>query len=219
MLNPYSLFRIVSFSIPSLTFMLRLEEKSFFIDLLSIKSNTYDSENSQNRAFSTGSLGRDKMIGKIKSGQGTLIGNAGEYYVIAELLKRGVVAALAPRNAPDFDILATKDGQMVCLRVKTKSEEWGFWQWNARDDGTVFKNIRTKGDFVVLVDLSKETKNMQYFIAATHDLAEWLEADFHEWLAEPGKRGKPHSEQNKKRHLHLSKYHSKLSTDWDIIWR
>ncbi len=46
--------------------------------------------------------------GRIKAGLGTLIGNAGEFYVMAELLKRGVVAALAPRNAPGFDVLATK---------------------------------------------------------------------------------------------------------------
>jgi len=34
-----------------------------------------------------------KTKGKIKSGLGTLIGNAGEYYVVAELLKRGIIAA------------------------------------------------------------------------------------------------------------------------------
>ena len=38
------------------------------------------------------------MPGKIKSGEGTLIGNAGEYYVVAELLRQGKIAALAPRN-------------------------------------------------------------------------------------------------------------------------
>jgi hypothetical protein len=34
------------------------------------------------------------MTGRIKSGEGILMGNAGEFYVAAELLKRGVVAAL-----------------------------------------------------------------------------------------------------------------------------
>ena len=44
------------------------------------------------------------MPGKIKSGEGTLIGNAGEYYVVAKLLRQGKIAALAPRNTPAFDI-------------------------------------------------------------------------------------------------------------------
>ena len=64
------------------------------------------------------------MAGRIKSGEGTLIGNAGEYYVVAELLKRGVIAALAPRNDPAFDIIATKGSRTVRIRVKTKSAEY-----------------------------------------------------------------------------------------------
>lgn len=64
------------------------------------------------------------MAGRIKSGEGTLIGNAGEFYVAAELLKRGVIAAPAPRNTPAFDILAAKGKKTVRVRVKTKSAEY-----------------------------------------------------------------------------------------------
>ncbi len=57
--------------------------------------------------------------GKIKAGLGSLIGNTGEHYVIAELLKRGIIAAQTPRNAIAFDILATNGGrtfgQMLAL--------------------------------------------------------------------------------------------------------
>ncbi|MDX1411893.1 MAG: hypothetical protein R3351_07020, partial [Nitrospirales bacterium] len=68
------------------------------------------------------------MTGKIKAGFGALIGNAGEHYVMAELLKRGYIAALAPRNAPGFDILATNGDKTVKIRVKTKSEQYDVWQ-------------------------------------------------------------------------------------------
>ena len=70
-----------------------------------------------------------KKPGKVKSGLGTLIGNAGEYYVMAELLKRGVVAGLMPRNAPSFDILATRGNRTVRIRVKTKSAQYDNWRW------------------------------------------------------------------------------------------
>ena len=63
------------------------------------------------------------MKGRIKAGEGALIGNAGEYYVMAELLKRGIIAALVPRNAPSFDILATSNNRNIKIRVKTKSQE------------------------------------------------------------------------------------------------
>ncbi len=73
------------------------------------------------------------MPGRIKKGEGTLIGNAGEFYVAAELLKRGVIAALAPRNAPAFDMLATKGSKTVRVRVKTKSTEYTDWQWMVQE--------------------------------------------------------------------------------------
>ncbi len=46
--------------------------------------------------------------GRVKSGEGNLIAASGEHFVAAELLKRGVLAALTPRNAPAFDILASQ---------------------------------------------------------------------------------------------------------------
>ena len=77
------------------------------------------------------------MSGQIKAGLGSLIGNAGEYYVVAELLKRGVIAALAPRNSPAFDILATKNARTVRIRVKTKTEKYDVWQWAIKKDETI----------------------------------------------------------------------------------
>ena len=38
------------------------------------------------------------MPGQVKKGLGTLVGNAGEYYVVAELLKRKRVAAWAHKK-------------------------------------------------------------------------------------------------------------------------
>src|SRR3972149_5372159 len=74
------------------------------------------------------------MGGRIKRGEGTLIGDAGEFAVMSELLKQGVMAALAPRNAPWFDILATNGQKTVRIRVKTKSIEYDGWQWNVLKD-------------------------------------------------------------------------------------
>ena len=37
----------------------------------------------------------------------TLVGAAGEYYVLSQLLRRGWIAAPAPDGAPNMDILVT----------------------------------------------------------------------------------------------------------------
>ncbi len=161
------------------------------------------------------------MPGRIKLGEGTLIGNAGEYYVTAELLKRGVIAALAPRNAPSFDILATKSDKTIRIRVKTKSEQYDVWQWVTKKDGEIFHNLHAEGDFSVLVNLSKETKNLEYFIIPTVILNRWLKKDFDDWASTPGKKGQQRSLTNKKRHLGKKKYYMELEKyhdNWEILW-
>lgn len=39
--------------------------------------------------------------------QSTLLGAAGEHYVLCQLLRRGYIAALAPLGVPNADILIT----------------------------------------------------------------------------------------------------------------
>ena len=162
------------------------------------------------------------MPGRIKAGEGALIGNAGEYYVVAELLKRGIIAALAPRNSPAFDILATNSERTVRIRVKTKSSEYSDWQWNAKKDDSIFRDLSNTDDFTVLVDLSKETKDLEFYIVPTHIINEWLVKDFNIWLSTPGKNNRPHSPENKKRHLKKSKFINELQLylmNWNILWK
>jgi len=162
-----------------------------------------------------------RKIGKIKAGQGTLIGNAGEYYVVAELLKRGIIAAMAPRNAPGFDVLATNGQHTARIRVKTKSEAYDIWQWAVKKDGAIFLNLHPESDFTVLVNLALDTKDLAFFVVPTHQLNHWLVADFENWVNTPGKNGRPHSPANRKRHLPYSDYAKDLEKyrdAWDILW-
>ena len=161
------------------------------------------------------------MKGKIKAGEGTLIGNAGEYYVVAELLKRGIIAALAPRNAPSFDILATRGNCTVRIRVKTKSQEYPIWQYSVKKDGSIFHHFSKDGDFTVLVDLAIETKDLKFYIVPTCKIDEWLKKDFKEWIETPGKNNRPHASTNKKRNLSQGKYTQELSeclNKWEKLW-
>jgi Holliday junction resolvase-like predicted endonuclease len=51
-----------------------------------------------------------------------ILGAAGEYYVMAELLRRGLIAAKAPEGVPNFDVVITDiDGQrLAAIQVKTR---------------------------------------------------------------------------------------------------
>ena len=161
------------------------------------------------------------MKGRIKAGEGALIGNAGEYYVMAELLKRGIIAALAPRNAPSFDILATRKNQTVKIRVKTKSQEYPIWQYSAKKDGSIFRDLSKHRDFTVLVDLAMATKNLKFYIVSTYRINKWLNKDFEDWVNTPGKNNRPHNPENKKRNLSQEKYAQELGKcldKWEKLW-
>jgi hypothetical protein len=163
----------------------------------------------------------EKSNGRIKAGEGTLIGNAGEFYVAAELLKRGVIAALAPRNAHSLDIVAAKEQKTARIRVKTKSEAFDEWQWMTKKDGSLFRDVADGADFTVLVNLAMNTANMAYFVIPTKILEQWLIEDYQEWVRTPGRNGRPHDGTTKKRNLNGRKYASRLSSylnNWDSIW-
>jgi hypothetical protein len=162
-----------------------------------------------------------RVPGEIKAGLGTLIGNAGEYGVMSELLKRRWIAALAPRNAPNFDIIATNGELDVRIRVKTKTEKTVGWHWGARKDGSVIRHSSDMHDFTVLVDLKADDRRNDYYIIPTSELERWITEDFASWVAAPGKSGRPHSPKNPVRMLNLDPYRTRLEQykeAWDSLW-
>ena len=160
--------------------------------------------------------------GRIKSGEGVLIGNAGEYYVMGELLKRGVIAALAPRNTPSFDILAkNKNNHVTSIRVKTKSGKLPIWQYTIKKDGEIFRNLSKENDFTILVDLGRSTSEMKFYVVPTHIINMWLHEDFEVWCATPGKNGHVRNRSMKKRILEEKIHASELCKYldiWDDLW-
>jgi len=53
-----------------------------------------------------------------------IVGNAGEYYVMCQLLRRGWIAALAPTGVPNMDIIVTDEqSRRLCsISVKTRRD-------------------------------------------------------------------------------------------------
>ena len=160
-------------------------------------------------------------MGEIKEGKGTLIGNAGEYLVVGELLKRRLVAAPAPRNNLDFDVLVTNGIKSLNIRVKTKSKA-ASWVWNCKKDGAIFHKLSEKSDFSVLVDLKDPQTSPEYYIVPTIELDRRFR-DIHEyWLKLPSKQGKPHDKNNRMRRIGLTFPHHKdwlceASGKWSLI--
>lgn len=149
------------------------------------------------------------------------IGNAGEHYVMGELLKRQILAALTPRDTPGIDILASNNGKTARIRVKTKSEGMKVWHWNTKKDGTIFLDLQEQGDFVVLVNLALNVQDMEFFVIPTNLVEQLLIRIHQEWLITPGKKGQQHFTGNRMRQLNYIKCKVTLAgfkDRWDILW-
>jgi hypothetical protein len=139
----------------------------------------------------------------IKGGYGPLIGNAGEHLVIGELLRRGAVATLAPRNFAAFDVLVTVDRFTAHVRVKTKTAWADSWVWNVKKTGEIFDRLKRQGDFTILVDLPESPEPARFYVVPTPQLDQQLRDDFTWWVNQPpkNKQGRPHDPRNKMRRI------------------
>ena len=114
-------------------------------------------------------VGKTTERRKRKSGIPT--GNAGEYFVMGELLKRGYDAQLADRNTKGYDVLVGLEKDKELRKVQVKS---------VRDSASVRKCRRLQGDSVVqttiyvLVGSADSKKPVRYFVAKNSDLVQYV---------------------------------------------
>lgn len=139
-------------------------------------------------------------------------GNAGEFFVLAELTRRGWTAALTARNNRAYDILAKRGDEFAAIRVKTKTSAYLLFQWNAKPSGDIFLEMTKQHDFCVLVDMPVEGEaSPTYYVVPTAVVDEWLRIDFDLWVNAPGAKGQQRAKDNKRRVIYLDDHVDKVS--------
>ena len=126
-----------------------------------------------------------KMIDKNSS-----IGIAGEYFVAAELTRRGYVASLTGKNTKAIDILASnKDGsKSVAIQVKTcNSQKIDKWMMTESAEKIFSDNL-----FYVFVNMN-EGEMPSYYIVPSAYVAQKITEDYQLWINSPGKQGQNHN--------------------------
>lgn len=140
-----------------------------------------------------------------------LIGNAGEHFVAAELMRRGWTAALTARNNHAWDVLASKGEHSVRIRVKTKTSVSDVFQWSAKKNGQIFLELSAKNDFCILVDVPLDGTPPGYYIVPTVEINAWLVGDFEEWVSTPGAKGQQRAQDNPRRLFYVDDRAGKIS--------
>jgi hypothetical protein len=118
-----------------------------------------------------------------------LAGVAGEYFVAAELSRRGYIASISLRNTRGIDVLATnQDGShSVTIQCKTSQRTQKRWVLSVKSEDFV-----SPTHFYVFVLLGAAGERPQYHVVPSGDVANHLKADHRKWMSMPGKKGRKH---------------------------
>lgn len=133
--------------------------------------------------------------------QSSLLGAAGEHYVLCQLLRRGYIAALAPLGVPNADILITDtEGQrLVAIQVKSKRNIGTDKGWHMKP-----KHERLIADslcycFVNFGDGLED--RTQTYVVPSRVVAAAIRDSHQHWLKTPGAKGQAHKDSQVRRFL------------------
>lgn len=118
-------------------------------------------------------------------GRSRLVGAAGEYYVMSELLQRGMIGALAPDGVPTLDILVSSpDGdQLASLQVKTTLTAKPASSWRMMKKHETIKRV---GLFYCFVNLFENgERKPECFIVPSDRVAHIMAESHKSWLSTP----------------------------------
>ncbi|HYD75077.1 hypothetical protein [Ramlibacter sp.] len=119
---------------------------------------------------------------------GTLCGIAGEYFVAAELSRRGYIASITLRNTRGVDILASNADatRSVGIQVKSSQGSSKSWMLTSKVEADAATNL-----FFVFVRLNGLSQP-EYYVVPREDVSRFAAENHKQWLATPGKKGQAH---------------------------
>lgn len=131
----------------------------------------------------------------------TIVGAAGEHYVMCQLLRREMIAALAPAGVPNCDIVVTDGrGDRLCaIQVKTRQDKGSDGGWHM---GKKHESIQSSNLFYAFVDFGKTlTDHPTCYVVPSAVVADVIKRSHQAWLSAPGKKGQQRKDSEFRRFL------------------
>lgn len=109
-----------------------------------------------------------------------LSGVAGEYFVCAELSRRGFIATLTLKNTQRIDILAARpsSSQAIKIQVKTSQTTTGHWVLNKKAEAVSEPSL-----FYVFVRLLTAGQLPDFHVVPSAIVAQYVATHHKEWLS------------------------------------
>lgn len=138
-----------------------------------------------------------------------LSGTAGEYFVAAELSRRGWIASIALRGSEAIDILAVhpRTHKQVTIQVKTRQGAGKKWALQEKAEGLHDSHI-----FYVFVSLSGENDRPEFYVVPSEVVARHVRRGQRIWLSKNKRDGRP------RKNTPLRHY-SRFDEDYRDAWK
>ena len=118
-----------------------------------------------------------------------LAGVAGEYFVAAELSRRGHIASISLRNTRGIDILATNAEATRSVTIQCKTNQLSKTVWILSDKCESFVS---ENHFYIFVVLGGPLERPRYHVVPSAAVAKRTRDGHRNWLNTPGLRGQAH---------------------------
>ncbi len=141
----------------------------------------------------------------------TLVGVAGEYFVAAELSRRGWVASVTMRNTAGIDVLAThpNGSHSVTIQCKTSGGKSKKWLLDKKAETFVAEN-----HYYVFVVLGGCDERPHFHVVPSDVVAEFVRESHARWLATPSRDGVRHKDNNMR---NFRDPHDKFLDQWTLL--
>jgi hypothetical protein len=134
-----------------------------------------------------------------------LVGVAGEYFVAAELSRRGYIASISMRNTRGIDILATNEHAKRSVTIQCKANQGGKPSWIL---GEKAEDFAPKNHFYVFVVLTSPLERPNYHVVPAEEVAKHT-SKFHQEFLERGGKDSSMRKFNDKQGKYLDR--------WDLL--
>lgn len=139
-------------------------------------------------------------------------GNAGEYYVAAELERWGFSVAVPMSNVPTFDLLAidrNNYNHQIAIQVKTNgNSNKSEWMLSKKDE------LRHEKNFFYIFVKFYNNEAPSYHIVPADIVSTTIHNNHTAWLNTPGKNGQQHQDQNMRKFIDKD---NKYKDRWDLL--
>ena len=144
------------------------------------------------------------------------LGNAGEFYVLAQLAQRGYIAGKTDDGQTLIDVIATDPESLntVNIQVKTRTIDGKISSWlMSEKNEKVFEKL-----WYVVVEVGDDDVLPNFFIFSSKEVSDSIKQRLIDYLAKPKKDGTPRKGGGSIRHFEPSEeFKAERKNNWEII--